>query len=52
MTADPQAMEDLKELVGRFMTPTLVIGDEVLLGFGANLAHILEIVEGGQDNGG
>jgi len=36
-------MEELKELVGRFITPTLVIGDEVLIGFGMNLARIGEI---------
>jgi len=40
-------MEELKELVGRFVTPTLVIGDEVFLGFGANLARIVKIFEGG-----
>lgn len=43
MTTDPQAMEELKELVGRFLTPTLVIGDEVLIGFGANLNRIIQI---------
>lgn len=52
MTADPGAMEELKKLVGRFITPTLVIGDEVLLGFGMNLARIVGIFGGGQNDGG
>jgi len=51
VTADPGAMEELKKLAGRFITPTLVIGDEVLLGFGMNLARLLEIV-GEKSNGG
>ena len=45
-------MDELKKVAGRFITPTLVIGDEVLIGFGANLARIVEILEGGQSDGG
>jgi len=52
LAEDPGAMEELKKLVGRFITPTLVIGDEVLLGFGMNLARIVEIFGGGQNDGG
>jgi len=36
-------MEELKRLAGRFITPTLVIGDEVLIGFGINLDRIIQI---------
>jgi hypothetical protein len=38
-------MEELEDLVGRFLTPTLVIEDEVLLGFGANLGRIRELLK-------
>jgi glutaredoxin 3 len=44
VTTDPQAMEELREKVGRFMTPTIVIGEEVLIGFGMSLARILELL--------
>ena len=37
-------MADLKKLVGRFVTPAIVIGDEVLLGFAANRARIEELL--------
>ncbi len=40
-------MEGLKQLMGRFITPTIVIGEEVLLGFGANLTRIQELVGAG-----
>ena len=51
MTADAGAMDELKKLVGRFITPTLVIGNEVLLGFGMNLDRITEIF-GEKNDGG
>jgi hypothetical protein len=38
-------MEELEELVGRFITPALVIDDEVLLGFGANLGRVRELLK-------
>jgi len=44
VTTDPQAMEELKERVGRFMTPTIVIGEEVLVGFGMSLSRIQELL--------
>jgi hypothetical protein len=37
-------MQELKQLMGRFITPTIVIGDEVLLGFGSSYARILELL--------
>ncbi len=37
-------MEELKELMGRFVTPTIVIGKEVLVGFAANRRRIEELV--------
>ena len=40
MTADEQAMQELTQVIGRFATPTIVIGKEVLLGFAANRRHI------------
>ncbi len=43
VTQDPAAMKELKELAGRFLTPVIVIDDEVLIGFGFNLARIQEI---------
>ena len=30
---DSRALESLKERIGRWATPTLVIGDEVVIGF-------------------
>ena len=44
MTADPKAMDELKRLAGRFATPTIVVGKEVLLGFAANRARIEELL--------
>lgn len=44
LTSDEQAMQELTEVIGRFATPTIVIGNEVLLGFGANRAHIEELL--------
>ncbi len=50
VTADPKALEELKGRIGRMLTPTLVYGDEVLLGFAANRerieAWVRELVEG------
>jgi len=47
VTANPQHMEQLKELMGRFITPTIVFGDEVLLGFGMNFERIQKLVRKG-----
>jgi hypothetical protein len=44
VTVDPKAMDELKRLVGRFVTPTIVVGKEVLLGFAANRARIEELL--------
>jgi len=40
-------MDELKRLVGRFATPTLIIDGEVLLGFGMNLARVRELLKAG-----
>ena len=44
MTADEQAMQELTQVIGRFATPTIVIGKEVLLGFVANRRRIEELL--------
>lgn len=43
---DEKAMEELKGLADRFATPTIVIDSEVLLGFGINMARIIELLQG------
>ena len=37
-------MEELKGLMGRFITPTIVIDDEVLLGFGMSFSRIVQLL--------
>jgi hypothetical protein len=44
VTADEKAMRELTKVIGRFATPTIVIGKEMLLGFGANRARIEELL--------
>ena len=46
VTADPEALAELQDVIGRMATPTIVIGDEVLLGFAANRARIEKLVQG------
>lgn len=38
-------MEELERLVGRFITPTLVMDGEVLIGFAMNVSRIRELLE-------
>jgi hypothetical protein len=38
-------MEELEQLAGRFITPTLIIDGEILLGFGANLGRMREVLQ-------
>jgi hypothetical protein len=38
-------MDELKGLVGRFITPTLVIDGEILLGFGTNIGRVHELLK-------
>jgi glutaredoxin 3 len=45
VTADPDALEELKTVVGRMATPTIVIDDQVFLGFAANRAELEELVQ-------
>ncbi len=40
-------MDELKALVGRFITPTLVIDGETLIGFGMNLDRVRELLQKG-----
>ena len=40
VTADPEALVELRDVIGRMATPTIVLGDEVLLGFASNRARI------------
>jgi hypothetical protein len=44
VTRNPQHMDELRALMGRFVTPTIVIGKEVLLGFGMNFDRIIQLV--------
>jgi hypothetical protein len=44
VTADEQAMQELTQVIGRFATPTIVIGKEALLGFAANRRRIEELL--------
>jgi len=43
--ANEAYMQELKDLAGRFITPTLVIDGEVLIGFGNNLARIRTLLQ-------
>jgi glutaredoxin len=45
VTTDTQYMDELKSLVGRFVTPTLVIDGETLLGFGINIGRVRELLK-------
>lgn len=45
VTADEKYLKELTEIVGRMATPTIVIGDEVLLGFAMNRARIETLLE-------
>ena len=40
VTADPAALAELRDVIGRMATPTIIFGNEVLLGFAANRARI------------
>ena len=42
VTTNAEYMNELKTLMGRFVTPVLVIDGDTFLGFGANLARIQE----------
>ena len=43
-TVDPQALDELKRLAGRLATPTIVVGNDVLLGFAANRSRLEELL--------
>jgi glutaredoxin len=44
VTTKPRYMEELEGLVGRFVTPALVIDGEILLGFGMNMGRVRELL--------
>jgi hypothetical protein len=44
VTTNPQYMDELERLAGRFVTPALVIGGETLLGFGTNIGRVRELL--------
>jgi len=50
VTANESHMKELKQLMGRFITPTLIIGKEVFLGFGPNFQRIQELVRTRDDS--
>ena len=52
MTTSERYMQELTETIGRFATPTIVIGKEVLLGFAANRARIEELLGRNPRKGG
>jgi hypothetical protein len=45
VTTNTQYMDELEHLAGRFITPTLVIDGETLLGFGTNIGRVRELLE-------
>lgn len=46
MSQDPQALEELKRVVGRLATPTIVIDGQVFVGFATNRAKIEAALKG------
>lgn len=47
VVADPEALRELREVIGRMATPTILIGGQVLIGFAANRARIEELLRKG-----
>lgn len=47
VTTDEGYMQELKDLVGRFITPILWIDGETVIGFGMNLPRIRELLRQG-----
>ena len=47
VTSNTNHMQELEKLAGRFITPTLVIDGEVLIGFSTNLPLIRQLLEEG-----
>ena len=45
VTASQKHLRELTQVVGRMATPTIVIGDEVLLGFAMNRARIEALLD-------
>ncbi len=47
VTQDERYMQELKELVGRFITPTLWIDGETVIGFGRNMEQVKRLLQQG-----
>ncbi|NOZ05021.1 MAG: glutaredoxin family protein [Chloroflexi bacterium] len=52
VTTDEKYMKELKKVIGRFATPTIVIGKEALLGFALNRRRIEELLGMGPASSG
>ena len=48
VTMDEKYMQELKDLAGRFITPTLKIDGEMVIGFGINMPEIKELLQKGE----
>jgi len=47
VTQNEKFMQELEDLVGRFITPTLWIDGEVFIGFGQNMPKIRKVLQEG-----
>jgi len=47
VTQNEQYMQELKDLAGRFITPTLYINGEVVVGFGRNMEQVKRLLRSG-----
>jgi glutaredoxin 3 len=47
VTTNEHFMQELENLAGRFITPTLSIDGEVLIGFGMNMPKIQQLLQQG-----
>ncbi len=47
VTRDERHMQALKAAAGRFITPTLEIDGQIVIGFGRNLEHIKSLLRKG-----
>ncbi len=47
VTQNERYMQELKDLAGRFITPTLHIDGEVVIGFGRNMEQVKRLLRSG-----
>lgn len=45
VTVDSDALQELQEVIGRMATPTIIIDDQIFLGFAANRAEIESLIQ-------